>query len=134
VGVPEPLDTFGETVASSGMRTVRIAASIRELMMLTVVRDPADDVSLHGELSANREGVPDDGKGLKRPVREEPVVANGDPKAGDDIPHTEDHQLPHTHHPIPEQRDREPEADQRENDPDEIGHFPEDTQRRFFPH
>jgi len=81
-----------------------------------------------------REGVPDDGKGLKRPVREEPVVANGDPKAGDDIPHTEDHQLPYTHHPIPEQRDREPEADQRENDPDEIGHFPEDTQRRFFPH
>jgi hypothetical protein len=67
------------------VRAVRVARSVGELMVLAVICDPADDVSLHGELTEDRKGVPNGRVGLKRAVCEQPVVTDGDPETGEYI-------------------------------------------------
>jgi len=130
VGMPEPLESLGEAVAATGVGAVRVAASVGELMMLAVIGDPADHVPLHGKLTTDREGVANSREGLERPVREQPVVADGDPQPGDDVADAQDRQLSEADHPIPEQRDRDPETDERQSGPCEIGQPPGDAHRR----
>ena len=121
VGVPETLDRLDHPLAVAGVRAVGIAALIGELMMFAVVRNPTDDIPLDGALTGDRECIAHPAVRLKRPVREQPVVADGDSYARDDIAHQQDHQLPGSNHAIPEQGDRNHETDQRLHGPSQIG-------------
>src|SRR5436190_10732032 len=120
VSVPEAPHRLDEAVAAVGMRTVRITALVGVLMMLAVIRDPTDDVSLDCTLPADRERVSNTTKGLKRAVREEPVIADGDPQTGDDVAHEQDRQLANADHPIPQQRDGHTKADERQDRSHEV--------------
>ena len=79
MGVPESFEALDEAVTPTGMRAVRVAVLVGELVMLAVIGDPADHVPLHGKLAADGEGVANGGEGLKRAVGKQAVVADGNP-------------------------------------------------------
>src|SRR6478672_9002611 len=53
--------------------------------MATVSANPRDDASLNGQGPRDGEGDPERAHGTEAPVREQPVVANGDAIAGDHV-------------------------------------------------
>jgi hypothetical protein len=100
---------------------MRVAVAVGELVMLAVVRDPADDVALDGELAEDREGVTHRRVGPERAVREQAVIPHGDPDARQQISRAQDRELDGPDHPVPQQDDRDDQARRREHDADEIG-------------
>ena len=107
VRMPKTLDPFAEAFAVVGVGAVRIAAAVRELVMLAVIRNPGHDVALNRELAEDRERVTDTTVRLKRPVREQPVIADRDSQPRQHIADKQDRQLPNTDHPMPQQHDRD---------------------------
>src|SRR5205085_4035008 len=85
VRVPESFQAFDESLAVAGVRAVWIPLAVGELMVLAMVRDPAHDVALDGELAEDRERVAYGAVGLERAVRKEAVVADGDPDSREDV-------------------------------------------------
>ena len=119
--VPEALQALDESLAIAGVRAVRVALAVGELMMLAVVRDPADDVALDGELAEDRERVAHSAVGLERPVGEQPVVPHRDPDPREDVSHDQDRELDRPNQPVPEEDDRDDETDRRQDDAGEVG-------------
>src|SRR5882724_1299929 len=90
-------------------------------MMLAVVSNPTDDIAFDGALAENREHIAHPTVSLKGPVREKPVIPDGDSYTSQDIAHEQDHQLARSHHPVPKQHDRDYKTHQRQHGPSKIG-------------
>ena len=74
-------------------------------MVLPMVRDPGDHVALDGHPTEHGEGVADTAIRLEGPVREEAVVSDRDPGAGEDVADGENRELGRADHPLPEDDD-----------------------------
>ena len=111
MGVPEPLKGLERTVAEIGVRAVRIAGAVGELVVLAMVGHPGHDVAFDTHLTEHREQVTDGRKRLERAVREQSVVPDGDPQPGEDVAHREDGKRGHPDTVIPEQDDGDGEPD-----------------------
>jgi hypothetical protein len=88
--------------------------------MFPVVRDPADDIPLHRQLTEDRERISNDPERLERAMREQPVVPNRDPQAGEEVAHNQNRQLPHADRAIPKQHHCDNEPHHRQNRAEEI--------------
>ena len=99
-------------------------------MVLAVVRDPADDVALNGELTEDRERIANSAIGLERAVCKQPVVAHRDSDARKNVADEQNRELDRPDHPIPEKDDRDDEPGGRQRDADEVGEFAPTSHRQ----
>ena len=111
--MPEAAERLDRAFAEAGVRAVRVALTVRELMVLAMVCDPHHDVALDAHLAENGKDVADGGIGLEGAVREQPVVTDGDPDTGQDIADREDRQRRHAHASVPKENDGSEETEDR---------------------
>ena len=130
MGVPQAPERLDRAVAEAGVRAVRVAFSVRELVVLAMVSDPGQHVAFHRHLAEHGERVAHRGERLERAVREEPVKADGHADAGREVPDAEDPELGEPDHPVPEQRDRDRQPEEREDDARQVDHLLRAAQRR----
>src|SRR5882724_5119960 len=102
-------------------------------MMLAVVSNPTDDIAFDGALAENREHIAHPTVSLKGPVREKPVIPDGDSYTGQHIAHAQDHQFARSHHPVPKQHDRDDQTHQRQHSPSQIGQLASETHPGAYP-
>ena len=120
VGVPESLQRLERSVSELGMRAVRVSLPVGELVVLAVVGDPRDHVALHTHLAKKSERVTNSWVRLEGPVREQTVVTDRDPDAGQEVADYEDRDRSDPDPLAPEKNDRDHQAGDRQANAEEI--------------
>ena len=110
VRMEEVLRRGEEAVAAADVRAVRIAFLIRELMVLAMVGDPREHRAFDGHRAEDRERPAHPLLRLERAMREEPVVADRDADARQQVADGEQHEVDPVQPRVPEQRDRDDQA------------------------
>ena len=105
MGVPEALQHSHHTLAVADVRAVRVALDVGVGVVLAVVGDPGDHGALDGHRAEPREDVLRRLVGSEGAVGEHPVVADGDPRRGDQVHDAEQGQVVPAHDSTPEQDD-----------------------------
>jgi hypothetical protein len=113
---------------------MRIALAVREVVVLAVVGDPADRRSLDGHRAERDDPVAHRPRRLERAVRQQAVVADGDPEAREHVADPEDHEIAPRHVAPPEQEDRGEEPGEGHGDGDDVRRFPPSAHFALFVH
>jgi hypothetical protein len=92
---------------------VGIADLVGERVVLAVIGDPRDDGPLDRRGSEDGEHGPHDRPRLEAAVREQPVEADRDAQAGQDVQDAEDHEVPRLQQALPRLPRRDAERQHR---------------------
>jgi hypothetical protein len=100
---------------------VRIALDVGERVVLAVVGHPGDHRALDRHRAEDRDHRAERPRGLKRPVREHPVVAERHAHAGDHVQTDEQPELQRPDRAVPQHHYRRDQSGQGCHDADQVG-------------
>jgi hypothetical protein len=116
VGVPEA----AQTLAVADVRGVRIALLVGVRVVLAVVGDPVEHAALERHRADDREAVLDRLVGLERAMRQQPVIADRDPEAVQQVEPGHDAEVDPVDPALPQQDDCSDQPEERDDHPDHV--------------